>query len=182
MQGRFDSRVGAGIIHAGRNGACRAGLLSPDTPAVLRRVESRTMTSPQSATPSSRRVVSSARRFTLEEANSTLPLVRRVVKDIVASHERAAQLQAEALTGLAKPEVHAELRGLLQRLQEYTAELGEIGCDLKDPAIGLVDFVASHDGRDVCLCWKLDEPAIAHWHEVAAGYAGRQPIASLTRR
>jgi hypothetical protein len=137
------------------------------------------MASPQSAAPSSRKAPTPPRRFTLEQANRALPLVRRIVKDIVATHDQAAHLQAEALTGLAKPEVHAQLRDLLQRLQEFAAELAEIGCDLKDPAIGLIDFLARHENRDICLCWKLDEPAITHWHEVTAGYAGRQPVEIL---
>ncbi len=134
------------------------------------------MASPKSATPSSQQALASNRRFTLEQANSALPLVRRIVRDIVATHDQAARLQAEALTGLAKPEVHTELRQLLGRLQEFAAELAEIGCDLKDPATGLVDFLARHENRDVCLCWKLDEPAIGYWHELTTGFAGRQPI------
>jgi hypothetical protein len=137
------------------------------------------MTSPQSAAPSSRKAPTPPRHFTLDQANRALPLVRRIVKDIVQAHDKAAHLQAEALTGLAKPEVHAELRQLLQRLQEYAAELTEIGCDLKDPSIGLIDFIARHQDRDVCLCWKLDEAAITHWHELTAGYGGRQPIETL---
>ena len=40
----------------------------------------------------------------------------------------------------------------------------------------LVDFPARMDRRDVHLCWKLGEEQITKWHEVYAGFAGREPI------
>ena len=45
--------------------------------------------------------------------------------------------------------------------------------------MGLVDFIGRHQGRDVYLCWKLGEAAIAYWHELQTGFAGRQPVSSL---
>jgi hypothetical protein len=55
-------------------------------------------------------------------------------------------------------------------------ELRELGVEMKGMDIGLVDFPGEIDGRPVCLCWRLGEPAVAHWHELDAGYAGRQPL------
>ena len=57
-----------------------------------------------------------------------------------------------------------------------TNELADIGCELKDWENGLVDFPARMHRRDVCLCWKLGEAQITQWHEVYAGFAGREPI------
>ena len=65
------------------------------------------------------------------------------------------------------------------RMQTYVDELHDIGCELKDFAIGLVDFIGSHEGREICLCWKLGEAKIGYWHELNAGFAGRQPISKL---
>jgi hypothetical protein len=41
---------------------------------------------------------------------------------------------------------------------------------------GLLDFPSEHEGRVVYLCWRFDEPRIAWWHEIDAGFAGREPI------
>ena len=49
--------------------------------------------------------------------------------------------------------------------------------ELKDPRLGLVDFPMEYEGRVVLLCWHLGEPQVQFWHELDAGYAGRQPLA-----
>jgi hypothetical protein len=121
------------------------------------------------------------RRFTLAEANRTLPLVRRIVSDIVRVHRDVRNLQVALQAAAAKDQAAAQTlldRGL-DSLQAYVDELVDVGCELKDFQSGLVDFIGHHDGHDVCLCWKLGEEKIAYWHEVTAGVAGRQPIATL---
>ena len=47
---------------------------------------------------------------------------------------------------------------------------------VRDLDRGLVDFPALIDGREVYLCWLLDEPAVGHWHGIEAGFAGRRPL------
>ena len=47
---------------------------------------------------------------------------------------------------------------------------------VRDLERGLVDFPSVIDGREVYLCWLLDEPAVGHWHGVDAGFAGRRPL------
>jgi hypothetical protein len=107
------------------------------------------------------------KHFSLDEANRALPLVKRIVADIVKSHQRLGELETA-------------MDHLGERVQSYLDELSQVGCQLKDPKIGLVDFIGSHEGRDICLCWKLGEDKIEHWHETTAGYTGRQPVASLS--
>ena len=123
------------------------------------------------------------RRFSLAQANKTLPLVGRVVQDIVKTHGKAAELQTkiESLPAGSKHRAQhqEELESTIDRLQELVAELGGIGCELKDYETGLVDFIGRHKGHDVCLCWKLGEERIAFFHELSAGFAGRQPVAAL---
>ena len=50
------------------------------------------------------------------------------------------------------------------------------GVELRDLSYGLVDFPGEVDGRTVWLCWKMDEPAVTHWHELGSGFASRQPL------
>lgn len=122
------------------------------------------------------------RRFTLADANRTLPLVRRVVGDIVKTHDVALALQAEAEkagAGPAAAAVQGRLDAAMDHLQDYVAELTDIGCELKDYKTGLIDFTGSHRGRDICLCWRLGEERVAFWHERNAGFAGRKPVATL---
>lgn len=99
------------------------------------------------------------RFFSLEEANRQLPLVRRIVADIVDRHE-------------------AHDRDELQALVD---ELHQLGCHFKGFQEGLVDWYSYYAGRPVFLCWKLGEPEIAYWHQVDAGFMGRQPILPTQR-
>ncbi len=126
------------------------------------------------------------RTFTVEQANRMLPLVRRIVRDIVDAHQawlRAVQLYETAATWTradAPSSQHAALETDVKRLaaeiESYLIELRELGVDFKGFEQGLVDFQGERDGRVVCLCWKLDEDEVGFWHEVSDGFAGRQPI------
>lgn len=140
------------------------------------------MAGPQFLTPKPVSPSRPVRRFTLRQANSALPLVMRVVSDIVRSHDRVKSLQAmlrEGLSGKHQQTAQAEIENSLGHLQDYLDELTEIGCEVKDYKIGLVDFIGRHKGHDVCLCWKLGEEQIEYWHEINTGFAGRQGVASL---
>ncbi|MCS7046778.1 MAG: DUF2203 domain-containing protein [Gemmataceae bacterium] len=135
----------------------------------------------------SRRAKQRRKFFTVQEANAALPLVRAIVRDVTAlAHDlrerygRLVRLQSQGTIDLAHEE---ELRCLVEdferdqeRMHEYEAELRDLHVELKDHYIGLVDFPAWMNGREVYLCWKLDEPAVSHWHELDAGFAGRKPL------
>ena len=131
---------------------------------------------PKSVTPSK-----TTKRFTLDEANRTLPLVSRVVGDIVKTHDHVTALQVSLVTASPKdqPAAQRELDLAVEHLQGYVEELHGIGCQLKDYQTGLVDFIGRHQGHDVCLCWKLGEKHVGYWHETNAGFAGRQPVSTL---
>ena len=139
------------------------------------------MAGPQFFTPKSTRPSKSRRRFTVEQANKTLPLVRRIVADIVQSHAEAARLQQQfdrVVPREQKP-IQQRLESVMHRLEDYVDELSEVGCELKDYQSGLIDFTGRHEGRDIYLCWKLGEDRITHWHELDAGFAGRKPVSLL---
>ena len=125
--------------------------------------------------------------FTVAEANRTVPLVKRIVRDIVDAHPRWRQLVSEyevaALT--ARPEVEGpselarlreEIDTLAHRIDGYVRELGEIGCHLKSYEDGTVDFYSRYRNRLVFLCWKPEEDAVGYWHELDGGFAGRQAV------
>jgi hypothetical protein len=123
------------------------------------------------------------RVFTVAQATSTLVLVRKIVRDIVARYRQLMTLreQRQALALLAGQaesieQLDKRLAAAHDALANLQAELSEVGCVLKDWADGLVDFPAEYQGRAVWLCWRLDEPTITHWHEADTGYAGRHPI------
>jgi hypothetical protein len=127
--------------------------------------------------------------FTASEANATLPLVRAIVRDIMElakdfyeRQERLARLRPGngGDPGDASREELQHIQGQLERdqerLSEYIAELSGLGIELKQPLTGLVDFPCWMDGREVYLCWQYGEAEVAHWHELHAGFAGRQKL------
>jgi hypothetical protein len=127
------------------------------------------------------------RIFTVREAEATLPLVRRIVADLLSAYPRWKALVAsyELLTGPLRagdqePSELVEAREAVareaERIAGFLAELEEIGCVFKGFDAGLVDFYALRDDRLVYLCWQQGEAHISHWHEVDAGFAGRQPV------
>ena len=75
-------------------------------------------------------------------------------------------------------QIQEELKKDSRRVQEYVAELRDLGVEPKDGPQGVVDFPAMIDGRKVCLCWKLGEPEVLYWHERDAGFQDRRPLAA----
>jgi hypothetical protein len=132
------------------------------------------------------------RYYTVEEANHALPLVRAIVADIVCKHkevfDRQERLEQVARThggkgrdrddfyGEEVAHALAEQQNDIAALNQYVQELEELGVELKDPARGLVDFRSIMEGREVYLCWLLGEDEVAYWHELDAGFAGRQSL------
>ena len=108
--------------------------------------------------------------------------VRRIVTDIVRTHTQVTKLHKRLESASAAKDqqpLQTELEQSVDHLQEYVDELSQVGCELKDFPTGLVDFIGRHQGRDVCLCWRLGEDKIEYWHELQSGFAGRQTIAIL---
>lgn len=134
-------------------------------------------------------VASMKKIFSIAEAERMLPLVGRIVEDLVRDHQRWTEKVAEfelatAGSTAGKPDAIAELlQGEAQRLakdiESYIAELTELGVECKGMDTGLVDFPGQMDGRAVYYCWKLGEDGIQYWHDVNAGFAGRQRIKPL---
>lgn len=111
--------------------------------------------------------------FTPKEANLRLPLIRRIVDDILNHGQRLKILSA------LSPEVtKGDYQKVLEEMEKLMNELESLGCTFKDWnfEIGLVDFPAVIDGEEVLLCWKSDEKAVRWYHGYTDGYSGRQLI------
>jgi hypothetical protein len=132
--------------------------------------------------------------FTLDQANAMLPLVRAIVRDladlsrdVLDRRERLAFLlagreaDAKDLYRDELSQIEQELHKDNDRLREYVRELQELGVEPKNGPEGLVDFRCVMDGRVVYLCWKYGEPEIGFWHELDAGFAGRQKLPEALR-
>jgi hypothetical protein len=113
--------------------------------------------------------------FTPAEARKTLPLVRKIVKDILDTSREMRLIADEIGTSVEKDPRIQKLAG---NIEGFMLELEEIGCFFKDWnfSIGLVDFPAVIDGKEVFLCWRSDEDDILYYHEVEAGFSGRKLI------
>ena len=124
--------------------------------------------------------------FTVDHANRTLPLVRRIIEDVVREHRRwqEAIVELDLLVSgvradLPDPRAVAlerEIQGIARDIDQFQAELESLGIQLKDRRIGLIDFPSEMDGRHVLLCWRLGEASVQFWHDENTGYAGRQPL------
>jgi hypothetical protein len=116
--------------------------------------------------------------FTPEEARRTLPLVNKIVKDILST-TREMRLLAEEIGPHA--EENEEIKKMAADVEGFMRELEEIGCFFKDWnfTIGLVDFPAMIDGEEVYLCWKSDEEDIEYYHGMDEGFAGRKSIPDI---
>jgi hypothetical protein len=130
------------------------------------------------------------RSFTLDEAQSLLPVLESLLRTAIAAKKSMdeADAQHQALqhrvflaggmfldiVPLARKK--AERAKAEQRLKDALAEIDSTGVQVKDLDIGLLDFPCQVDGQTILLCWKLGEKAITHWHGVQEGFAGRKPI------
>jgi hypothetical protein len=134
--------------------------------------------------------------FTLEEAQSLLPVVESLLKRAIENKQSAEQVDS-GLSELARriyvsggmrvdvgrvAKMRADMEGHLQRVRESITEIDEIGVQVKDLESGLLDFPCTLDGQVVLLCWRMGETSIEHWHTVESGFQGRQPLDERFRR
>lgn len=129
------------------------------------------------------------RVFTLEEAEALLPRLREILAGLSAARTRLAEGERELLeryhggrgNGHTAPggpldQLHETLTRAQSDIDDAVRAITELGCELKDPDRGMVDFRTMREGRLVYLCWLMHEPAIQFWHELDAGFAGRTPL------
>lgn len=134
--------------------------------------------------------------FTLDEAQSLLPVLEALLKRALENKEAAESVEA-GLTDLSRriylsggmrvdissvARQRAEIDSHLARVRESVAEIDSIGVQVKDLDKGLLDFPFKLEDEVVLLCWRLGESAIEHWHAMDSGFRGRQPVDERFRR
>lgn len=136
------------------------------------------------------------RTFTLDEAQSLLPVLESLLKRAIDG-KRSAEEAESHLAGLAQRiylsggmrvnpatvvQQRAELESQLTKVKESIAEIDAIGVQVKDLESGLLDFPFKLEDEVVLLCWRMGETSIEHWHTMESGFNGRQPVDERFRR
>jgi hypothetical protein len=122
------------------------------------------------------------RYFTVEEANALLPSLRPVVAKVLEARQRIIEAQPdlwpvlEKAVGNGGSKKAGEVLADFEKIQNGVQAIEAMGLQIKDINTGLIDFLSERDGREVYLCWRFDEPRVAHWHDLDTGFAGRQPL------
>src|SRR5262245_1946092 len=122
------------------------------------------------------------RLFTLTEARELVPRLRSILGEAAEEWRRMKELNPEIQKvrdkvpsdgfspyGVLYVEAVSHLLFLLNQIRE-------LGVLLKDVDRGLCDFPYMRQGRVVYLCWHLEEHSIGYWHDIEAGFAGREPL------
>ena len=123
--------------------------------------------------------------FTLSEANQALATIRPLMDEVQAIRQKIITTQPDAWSAIEKSVGNGGSRVLSKMVQDFERldglvhQILDTGVLIKDVHMGLLDFPALRNGQEVYLCWQHGEGDIAFWHEVDAGFAGRQPISSF---
>ncbi|MGB7191494.1 MAG: DUF2203 domain-containing protein [Acidobacteriaceae bacterium] len=130
------------------------------------------------------------KHFTLDEAQSLLPVLESLLKRAVEARRAAGEIEEEhqeltrkvfLLGGMfldvdKMRKRRAAYEAQADRMKDSLAEIDSIGVEVKDLESGLLDFPCLIDGETVLLCWKMGESRIEFWHTLESGFAGRRPL------
>ncbi len=121
------------------------------------------------------------KHYTRDQARNLLPKVRVWLKQLLNFRDKV-QEQEKRLTKLMAPGrdvggdlVNAWVR-TLAAMQEVLLEFYRREILIKDLDRGLIDFPSLQQGKEVFLCWEQGEPDVEFWHDLDAGYAGRERL------
>ena len=121
-----------------------------------------------------------AKYFTIEQANDALVLLKPIVAEILEIRQTILERQPEIWPSLQKAagngggKVASQVALEFARLDELVRQIQASGAVLKDINMGLLDFPSLREGREIYLCWRYGEDSVQYWHDVDAGFAGRQ--------
>jgi len=124
--------------------------------------------------------------YSVDQARALVPQLRAVLLQLAVQKRRheAAHAGLHALLGSNGDPRHAteaqrrerEIREIGEGMQSLLGHLAELGVQVRDLEMGLVDLPGERDGRPVWLCWRLADPELAFWHATDEGYATRKPL------
>ena len=125
------------------------------------------------------------RSYTIEEANALIPQVRALLLQLAVEQRRLEATHAEMhrlLAGNGDPfssqgasRFEREAAEIGEGMRSLASMLADLGIQVRDAEMGLVDFPGERDGQAVWLCWRLADPQVAFWHGTDEGYATRKP-------
>jgi hypothetical protein len=124
------------------------------------------------------------KHYTRSEAQALLPQIRLWLKRLVQcrddlqKHEKRLQTRMAPGRDLGGALVNDWIR-TLANIRETLYEFHRREIQIKDLDRGLIDFPALMDGKEVFLCWEQAEADVDYWHDLDAGYAGREPIEGI---
>ena len=121
------------------------------------------------------------RHFTREQANALLPQLEPLLRRLREARDRLTDAEAHKLLADAAPANGGGAAGrtvgdAFLEVRDLLGQIEELGIVLRDIDRGLIDFPAVIDDSEVYLCWQLDEPEIAYWHDLESGFGGRRPL------
>jgi hypothetical protein len=122
-----------------------------------------------------------ARHYTIDQANAALPWVVERLERLRSAREGFSDEEAREALGEATPgngggEPGRVVSEAFLELQAAAAELEAMDVQVRDLDRGLIDFPSVRDGEEIYLCWEEGEAEIGYWHEVDAGFSGRQAL------
>jgi hypothetical protein len=122
-----------------------------------------------------------ARHFTVEQANAALPTIKPLLQKLRDARDLLTDAEAHAALSDAAPtngggEAGTQVSEAFLQVRRLLVTLDEAGIVVRDIDRGLIDFPAILEQREVYLCWELGEDEVAWWHELDAGYRGRQQL------
>jgi len=126
--------------------------------------------------------------FKLEQANSIVQAIRPLLAEILEIRQEILSQQpqvwpvVEKAVGNGGSQVASQMVRQFNRMDGLVREVLATGAVIKDMNTGLMDFLAQRDGRDIYLCWKYGEGEISYWHELDAGFTGRQQLGGSTQK
>jgi len=122
------------------------------------------------------------RYFSLEQANAALTIIRPIMDEVQFIRLEIINSQPEVWPVIQKAIGNGGSRAAsrmaqnFERLDKLVHQIMDTGAILKDINTGLLDFPALRDDHEVYLCWQHGEQRIGYWHEIDAGFEGRQPL------
>jgi len=121
------------------------------------------------------------KHYSRDEARALLPQIRKWLAELQHLRQKLT-VQDQRIGQLLKTgkemggemvnnwiRLLAETKGVLEQFRQREIQV-------KDLDRGLIDFPAIIGGREVFLCWEQEEDDIEFWHEIDAGYAGRERL------
>lgn len=123
-------------------------------------------------------MITETKYFTPSEAQKTLPLVKKIVRDILDTTKEMRLIAEDVDGNIESGSTWNQIQKMVGDVNGFIQELEEIGCLYKDWnfKIGLVDFPSVIEGKEVYLCWRSDEDEVKFYHGIEEGYSGRKPI------